>query len=85
MYNEACRICEDPAILKAYLYSCYRALPKENYVKMLSGNPVYLSMDSLLREDIKRIEKETDMDVTEEQFVQWKKDYRRIDKNRGIC
>lgn len=85
MYQEAYRICEDNDILKAYLYSCYRAFPEEQYVKMLSGNPVYLSMDSLLKEEMKRLRKQVDMDVKEEEYARWKKEYRRIDKSRGIC
>lgn len=85
MYYEAYRICEEPDMLKAYLYCCYRALPEEQYVKMLSGNPVYLSMDSLLKEEIHRAEQEVDIDISPDRFPEWKKEYRRIDKSQGIC
>ena len=85
MYQEAYRICEEPDMLKSYLYCCFRALPEAQYVKMLSGNPIYLSMDSVLREEIKKARQEVDIDMPEEQFLKWKKQYRRIDKSRGIC
>ena len=47
---------------------------------MLSGNPIFLSMASVIREDIKKVQQEIDIDIPEEQFAQWKKEYRRIDK-----
>lgn len=80
MYYEAYRICEEPDMLKAYLYCCYRGMPEDKYMKMLSGNPIFLSMASVIREDIKKVQQEIDIDIPEEQFAQWKKEYRRIDK-----
>lgn len=80
MYLEAYRICEDTCMLKAYLYCCYRYLPREQYVKMLSGNPVYLSVDSVLKEEVKNVRQEVDVDIPEEQLDQWKREYRRLDK-----
>lgn len=80
MYYEAYRICEEPDMLKAYLYCCYRGMPEDKYMKMLSGNPIFLSMASIIREDIKKIQQDIDIDIPEEQFAQWKKEYRGIDK-----
>lgn len=79
-YKEACSLCEEPDMLKAYLYSCYRALPPQEYVKMLSGNPLYLSMDSLLKEEMKKVQTQTGMDIEESSLERWKKEFRRIDK-----
>lgn len=76
MYKEAYRICEDADMLKAYLYCCQRFLPEEDYVKMLSGNPIFLSMSSLIREEIERTRKEVDMDIDDSQLGVWKKEYR---------
>ena len=64
-------------------------LPKEEmyqtksdqYVKMLSGNSVFLSMDSAMKEEIREIQRGIDMNIPDEQFEQWKKEYRRIDKS----
>lgn len=55
-------------------------MPEDQYVKMLSGNPIYLSVNSLLRDEMKEVQKEIDIDMPEEQLVQWKKEYRRTDK-----
>ena len=78
MYKEAYAICEEPDMLKAYLYCCQRYLPEKEYVGMLSGNPVFLSMSSLIREEIETVKKETDMDIPEEQLSVWKKQYRNV-------
>lgn len=79
-YKEAYRLSEDPEMLKAYMYCAYRSMPEAEYVKMLSGNSVYLSMDSLLKEELKQARRSVDMDVTDEKLEIWKKEYRRIDK-----
>lgn len=78
MYKEAYQICEEADMLKAYLYACQRYLPEEEYVKMLSGNSVLLSMSSLIREEIERAKKDVDMDIDmeEKQLRIWKKEYR---------
>lgn len=84
-YYEAYRICEQPEMLKAYLYCCYRYLPENEYVKMLSGNPVYLSMGTIIKDEIRKMQKKVKADLSEETCNQWKKEYRRIDKSREIC
>ena len=71
-------------MLKAYLYSCYRALPHEEYIKLLSGNPVLLSLDTVIQNEIDQTKKEIGLDITEEKLEEWKKEYRRIDKLRRI-
>ena len=50
-------------------------------MKMLSGNSVFLSMDSAMKEEIREIQRGIDMNIPDEQFEQWKKEYRRIDKS----
>ena len=85
MYEAAYEICEEPEMLKAYLYCCRRAMPEEKYVKMLSWNPAFLSMDPQIKESIREVRREIDPDLPEKKLDQWKKEYRRIDKNTGIC
>ena len=85
MYEAAYEICEEPEMLNAYLYCCRRAMPEEKYVKMLSGNPAFLSMDPQIKESIREVRREIDPDLPEKKLDQWKKEYRRIDKNTGIC
>lgn len=81
VYLEAYRICGDMELLRTYLYCCYKALPGDQYVKMLSGNSVFLNMDSAMKEEIREIQRGIDIDIPEELFEQWRKEYRRIDKS----
>ena len=84
-YHEAYKICEEQELLKAYLYSCYRAMSQEEYEKLISGNPVLSDLNTELKEQIERTKKEIGLDIPEEKLEEWKKDYRRIDKQQGIC
>jgi len=48
-------------------------------VKMLSGNSAFLSMDALLKEDLKKARKDEDSDVKDEELEKWKSQVRNID------
>lgn len=80
MYHEAYRICEEPDMLKAYLYACMKGMPEEEYVKMLSGNPVFLGMNSLIKEEMKQVKRDVDMDVDTKRLQEWKREYRKTEK-----
>lgn len=79
-YEKAYEICEEEDMLKAYLYSCYRGYPGEKYVKMLSGNSAFLSMDGVIKGEIKQAREEVNVDLPESEFDKWKLEYRRIGK-----
>ncbi len=81
-YKEAYRFLGDPAVLKAYLYSCYRAYPRAEYVKMLSGNSLYLSMDGALKAERRRIHEITEQEVSNGQMEVWKSEYRKNDRKK---
>ena len=83
-YKEAYYLCENPDMLKAYLYCCYQTYSRKDYTKMLSGNPLFLSMASKLKEEMKEVQEELDSDVPEEKLQQWKNDYRRLDSRKGM-
>lgn len=80
MYEKGFEICQKTEMLKAYLYCCYRYLPEEAYVKMLSKEPVYLSLDSELKTELKDAEEKAGMDIDTGLYEQWKREYRRTDK-----
>ena len=80
MYEKGYETCHDNNMLKTYLYCCYRYMPEEGYVKMLSGEPVFLSLNSILKEEMKEADSEINMEMTDELYEEWKKEYRRIDK-----
>ena len=77
MYEKGFQVCQDTKMLKAYLYCCYRYLPEAEYVKMLSNEPVYLSIGSVLKEEIRQAKESVHADTSTEQLKTWKRDYRR--------
>lgn len=80
VYEKAYEICQEEDILKAYLYACMKGYPPERYVKMLSGNTAFLTMDGTIKEEIRQAKAEVDPDLPETTFEKWKVDYRRIGK-----
>lgn len=75
-YKKACESLKEAAVVKAYLYACFKALPQVEYVKMLSGNALYLSMDASLKEELRKSELEKEPICTPEELVLWKKEYK---------
>ncbi len=76
-YEKGFHICRDPQMLKAYLYCCFRYMPQEKYVKMLSGESAYLSMDAQLKEELREAEEQKkDVHLAGNVFEQWRGDYR---------
>ena len=47
---------------------------------MLSGNSSFLSMDAILKEELKKSVKDEDLDIKEEKIEKWKSQVRNIDK-----
>ena len=47
-YHFAFQICEDPEMLKAYLYCCYRYMKKEDFEELLMQNESYQKVFSML-------------------------------------
>lgn len=78
MYEKGFAICQELDMLRAYLYCCYRYLPEAQYVKMLSKDPLYLTLDAELKEELKLAQAQENLDITDEAYEQWKREYRRI-------
>ncbi len=76
-YKEAYRLLEKPEVLRAYLYSCYRAYPRAEYTKMLSGNPQYLSMDGVLKEERRKAHEDAGKEELDGRMEAWKSEYRK--------
>lgn len=79
-YKEGYRLCEEPDVLKAYLYCSMKSKAPEEYVKMLSGNSSYLSMDAILKEELKRAKRDEDLDISDKELEKWKSQIRNSDK-----
>lgn len=83
-YKEAYDICNDMDMLRAYLYCCRQGYPREEYVKMLSGNSLYLSTDSVLKEQARAVREKIQGKADEGMLENWKNEYRRMDNHRRI-
>ena len=47
---------------------------------MLSKEPIYLTLDAELKEELKLAERQMNPDITDESYERWKKEYRRTNK-----
>lgn len=79
-YKEAVSLTDDPDVLRAFIYSCRRAYPHDEYVKMLSNNAKYLSVDGEIRDIVDGLKDKIDTDVAPERLKTLRKEYRKIDK-----
>lgn len=78
MYESAFQICEEESMLKAYLYACYRYLPKQEYEELLQKSQVYQGVDNLIQEEIEELEGKLKFSMTEDTLDKWKENYRRV-------
>ncbi len=69
---------------KRYAESIYllllSGLPEKDYVKMLSGNSMFLSMSAKIKAEMEEAKKENDLYFSDEKLITWKSENRRIDK-----
>ena len=78
MYEAAYQICEEEAMLKAYLYACRKYMNKEAYLSLIQKSVVYQSADNLISEQITEIENRVKVLQYEDTLENWKNQYRRI-------
>ena len=78
MYEAAFQICEEESMLKAYLYACYRYLPKEAYEELLQRSQVYQGIDTWIREEIEEVEGKLKFSLEDDTLDKWKENYRRV-------
>lgn len=78
MYEAAFQICEEPDMLKAYLYACRRYMNGEEYRNLLQKSAVYMEMEDILRKEVQEIEEKVSVLQYEDTLGNWKNQYRRI-------
>lgn len=78
MYEAAYQICEDEALLRAYVYACCRFMSKEEYRKLLDQSVIY----GRVHQELEMICKETKIKEPAEGMEQtisaWKEQYRKM-------
>ena len=78
MYEAAFQICEEEAMLKAYIYACRQYMPREEYKSLLERSQVYQSVEIRLQEEISEIDQNMKFSLEEDTLEQWKEKYRRM-------
>lgn len=78
MYEAAFQICEEEAMLKAYIYACRQYMPREEYKRLLEKSQVYQSVEIRLQEEIAGIDQNMKFSLEEDTLEQWKEQYRRM-------
>ena len=73
MYDRAYQICEDPKLLKPYLYASYKYMSMEEYHILLTKNEI----NTELRSEMKEIREGIQMEMSEQLTDKWKQQYRR--------
>lgn len=77
MYDRAYQICEDPKLLKPYLYASYKYMSLEEFHILLTKNENYAEIHSNMREEIVKIKKKVQIEQSEQLIEKWKQQYRR--------
>ena len=77
MYDRAYQICEDPALLKPYLYASYKYMSLEEYHILLTKHENYVEVNAQMRQEIEDIRQNQQQDLSDELLEKWKRQYRR--------
>ncbi len=79
MYETAFQICEEEAMLTAYMYACSRCMSEDEYQKLLKKSPVYAEADEKLKEEVKAsLESDYIAPIDKQILDAWKSQYRRL-------
>lgn len=77
MYEAAYQICEEEAMIRAYVYACKQCMSKIEYSALLQKSAVYQKIDDWLVEEKERLEQEVQMLSYDDTLQKWKDQYRR--------
>ncbi len=78
MYEAAFQICEEESMLKAYIYACYRYMPKEEYKALLQKSQIYQGIDLWLHEEMNEIDQRLKFSLEDDTLELWKEQYRKV-------
>lgn len=77
MYDRAYQICEDPELIKPYLYASYKYMSLEEYHILLTKHAEYLESNAQMRQEIEEIKENLQVDPDAALLGKWKRRYRR--------
>ncbi|MBQ9983617.1 MAG: hypothetical protein IJP29_03425, partial [Lachnospiraceae bacterium] len=78
MYEAAYQICEEEAMLKAYLYACRQYMTKEEYQNLLKRSQIYMNLDAWIAQEVLEIENRVKVLQYDDTLANWKNQYRRL-------
>ena len=78
MYDRAYQICEDPQLLKPYLYALpYKYMSLEEYHILLTKHEEYLEVNAQMRQEMDDIRKNLQVEPNQQLVEKWKRRHRR--------
>ncbi|MCI9442122.1 MAG: hypothetical protein HFH15_12995 [Ruminococcus sp.] len=77
MYDRAYQICEDPRLLKPYLYASYKYMSLEEYHILLTKHDNYVEINAKMRQEIEDIRNSMQLELNDVLVEKWKRHYRR--------
>lgn len=76
MYDQAFQICNDPVLVKCYLYAAKNALDDKDYRLFLSKSEVFEELDEIIEREIGIIKNQITCSPSIELLEEWKRKYR---------
>lgn len=77
MYDRAYQICEDPKLLKPYLYASYKYMSLEEYHILLTKHENYVEINAKMRQEMEDIRNSLQLELNDVLLEKWKRQYRR--------
>ncbi len=77
MYDRAYQICEDPKLLKPYLYASYKYMSLEEYHILLTKHENYVEINAKMRQEMEDIRNSMQLELNDVLLKKWKRQYRR--------
>lgn len=77
MFDRAYQICEDPKLLKPYLYASYKYMSLEEYHILLTKHENYVEINARMRQEMEDIRNGMQLELNDVLLEKWKRQYRR--------
>ncbi|KAI4444536.1 hypothetical protein FMM80_20895 [Schaedlerella arabinosiphila] len=77
MFDRAYQICEDPNLLKPYLYASYKYMSLEEYHILLTKHENYVEINARMRQEMEDIRNGMQLELNDVLLEKWKRQYRR--------
>ncbi len=76
MYDEAFQICNDPTLVKCYLYAAKRYLSDTEYKLFLAKSEVFEELDEIISREMESVRQSIKFKPTNQTLEKWKSQYR---------